>query len=170
VVGQPSTPGAFPVPAAPRPTRSRSIATGLDPKVKTGLRSRSRSAARELHGSTIPEVRLPQSSSSQTARTSRQALPPKKTEVPSFSDVAAAALFGGRGQAASTTSQANRRGAPRGRHVPVSTTSTSAKTTSTSTSTSTSTTTTATRPQTRSQGPAQESGLPNPRKVRGGKS
>jgi hypothetical protein len=168
VVGQPSTPGAFPVPAAPRPARSRSYATGLDPKVKVGLRSRSRSTAKEIHGSTIPEVRLPQPPASQATRTSRQTLPQKQTEMPSFTDVAAAALFGGRSQAASTTSHANRRGTMRGRHVPVSTTSTSATTASTSASTST--TATATRPQTRSQGPAQETGLPNPRRVRGGKS
>jgi hypothetical protein len=151
----------------------------LDPKVRVGLRSKSRSVSREIHGAKVlpevPEVEVPS-----TSRSSKSTRPPPHTSSqtqsapPSFSDVAAAALFGHRGQAAVSrqpvASHRNPRPdvrATRGRNVPVTATATTAASTTTST-TATSTTTTS-RPQTRSQGPAQESGLPDPKRVRGGK-
>jgi hypothetical protein len=189
VASQSASTGTFAVPAAPHPSRSRSRTTGLDPRVKVGLRSKSRSVSREIHGakvfSEIPEVEVP--STSRSAKSSRP--PPRassqtQSAPPSFSDVAAAALFGHRGQTAVSHQPAvfNRSSRPdaratRGRNVPVATASTTsasaASTTSASaastTSASTTTSTTASRPQTRSQGPAQEPGLQNPKRIRGGK-
>jgi hypothetical protein len=175
VASQSTSTGTFAVPAAPHPSRSRSRTTGLDPRVKVGLRSKSRSVSREIHGTKVlpevPEVEVPSTArSAQTSRPPPRALSQKQSAPPSFSDVAAAALFGHRGQTAVSNQPAvaNRSSRPdaratRNRNVPV----TAASTTATSASATTSTTTS--RPQTRSQGPAQETGLQNPKQIRGGK-